>query len=377
MKNNKNLDISSVVKTDANSLFSRVVKIITDAQSNVVRTVNSEMVRAYWHIGKEIIEEEQKGHERAEYGENIIENLSLRLSKQFGKGYSTTNLRYFRQFFLAYDTCNKIRHTRCDESVEAVISDKEIISLSYLSWSHYRVLMKIKNKSIRSFYEIEAQKCRWKSRELQRQISAQLFERVSKNKSPEGLLNLVQNGIEVESPKDAIRDPLILEFLNLPESNKLVESSLEGALITHLQEFLLELGQGFAFIGRQQRLTLDGDHFYADLVFYHIKLKCYVIVELKTKKLSHADLGQMQLYVNYYDQEIKDENDNPTLGLVLCTDKNEAMVEYLLGKGNEQIFASRYKLFLPAVEELKSEILREVKLLEAELGNSDENEVHS
>jgi len=376
MKESENLDISSV-KVEDNSLFSRVVRIITEAQSNVVRTVNSEMVLAYWHIGKEVVEEEQEGRERAEYGENLIENLSLSLSEQFGKGYSTTNLRYFRQFFLAYNTDNKIRHTRCDESFEAEISDEVIISPSYLSWSHYRVLMKIKNKSIRSFYEIETQKCRWRSRELQRQISAQLFERVSKNKSPEALLHLVKKGIEIESPEDAIRDPLILEFLNLPESNKLVESNLEEALITHLQEFLLELGKGFAFIGRQQRLTLDGDHYYVDLVFYHTKLKCYVVVDLKTEKLSHADLGQMQLYVNYYDLEIRDKNDNPTLGLVLCTDKNEAMVEYLLGKGNEQIFASRYKLYLPAVEELENEILREVKFLEAELGRDDENEVSS
>lgn len=365
MKNNKNLDILSVVKSDDNSLFSRVVRIITDAQSNVVRTVNSEMVRAYWHIGKEIVEEEQKGSERAVYGENILGILSKKLTKKLGKGFSKTNLQDIRKFYLAYSNGVGKQHTLCVEFKKVGISEN-------LSWSHYRSLMRIENKLVRSFYEVETQKCRWKSRELQRQISAQLFERVSKNKSSEALLNLVQNGIEVESPKDAIRDPLILEFLNLPESNKLVESSLEEALITHLQEFLLELGQGFAFIGRQQRLTLDGDHYYVDLVFYHTKLKCYVVVDLKTEKLSHADLGQMQLYVNYYDLEIRDKNDNPTLGLVLCTDKNEAMVEYLLGKGNEQIFASRYKLFLPAVEELENEILREVKLLEAELGRDDE-----
>ncbi len=226
--------------------------------------------------------------------------------------------------------------------------------------------MKIENRFVRSFYEIESVKCGWKKNELERQIATQLFERVAKDKSVEELLTISQKGEIIESPKDIIRDPLILEFLNIPESSKLIESEFEAALISHLQTFLLELGSGFAFIGRQQRLTLDGDHFYADLVFYHTRLKCYIIVDLKTKKLTHGDLGQIQLYVNYYDSEVKDATDNPTLGLVLCTDKNEAMVEYLLGKGNEQIFASRYQLYLPAIEELENEILREVRLLKDE-----------
>ncbi len=363
MKNEKQ-EISEFSRNE-NTLFSRVIKIIFDAKSNVVRTINSEMVCAYWFIGKEIVEEEQDGKERAVYGENLLGILSEKLTDKLGKGFSKTNLQDFRKFFIVYSNGYRKQHTLSVEFTVANISEK-------LSWSHYRSLMRIENKLVRSFYEVETQKCRWNSRELQRQISTQLFERVSKNKSTEELKDLVEGGIKIESPRDIIRDPLVLEFLDLPESNKLVESHLEEALITHLQEFLLELGRGFAFIGRQQRLTLGGDHYYADLVFYHVKLKCYVIVDLKTEKLSHGDLGQMQLYVNYYDNKIKDENDNPTLGLVLCTDKNETMVEYLLGKGNEQIFASRYKLFLPAVEELESEILREVKLLEAEFEGYNE-----
>ncbi len=356
----KQLKKSLLVSEKESSLFSRIVEIISTAQTNVVRTVNTEMVLAYWCIGKEIVEEEQLGSERAEYGERVIDTLSQKLTRALGRGYSSTNLRYFRQFFLAYP----IRHMASGTLVENEIKSETPSFSVDLSWSHYRILMKIDNRLVRSFYEVEAVKNSWRKDELQRQISAQLFERVSRNKNLDEIESLVENGIEVISAKDVFRDPVVLEFLDLPESNKLVESNLEEALLSHLQEFLLELGTGFAFVGRQQRLTLDSDHFYADLVFYHIKLKCYVIIDLKTEKLSHADLGQMQLYVNYYDQEIKDENENPTLGLVLCTDKNETMVEYLLGKGNEQIFASRYQLFLPAVEELEKELQREVGLLD-------------
>ncbi len=363
-------------------ILTRLVAIIEQARTTVVRTVNSEMVLAYWHIGREIVEEQQQGRERATYGEKLLEFLSEKMTKQLGKGFSVTNLRYFRQFYLSSPNRTSIHHTAGDEFKNLIpirhTAGDQLQSIDYepilnairtapfsedLSWSHYRVLMKVENELIRSFYEIEAIRCNWSKVELERQIATQLFERISKDKTPSEVVALALTGEQVQKPSDAIRDPLFFEFLNIPEPTTLVETDLEQALINHLQSFLLELGQGFAFIGRQQRLTLDGDHFYADLVFYHTRLKCYVIVDLKTNKLTHADLGQMQLYVNYYDREIRDESDNPTLGLVLCTDKNEKMVEYLLSKENEQIFASRYKLFLPAEQELETELIREMKLL--------------
>ena len=348
-----------VHESDQGDIFSRIVSIIEEARSTVIRTVNSEMVIAYWCIGREIVEEQQAGRERAIYGDNLIEKLSEKLTRTFGKGFSITNLKYFRTYYLTYKG-----RISCDQSEG--LQQKVTRSVTFspnLSWSHYRVLMKIPNELRRTFYEIEADKCRWSVSDLERQIASSLFERIAKGKNKEQILRLACEGHEVLTPADAIRDPMVLEFLNLPESHKLIESDFEEALISHLQEFLLELGQGFAFVDRQQRLSLDGDHFYADLVFYHIHLKCYVVVDLKTEKLSHGDLGQMQLYIHYYDREIKDDNDNPSFGLVLCTDKNETMVQYLLGEDNQQIFASRYKLFLPDVKELEAELLRELRLL--------------
>ena len=348
-----------VPESDQGDIFSRIVSIIEEARSTVIRTVNSEMMIAYWCIGREIVEEQQAGRERAIYGDNLLKKLSEKLTLKFGKGFSVTSLKYFRTCYVTYKG-----RISCDQSEG--IQQKVALSATFspnLSWSHYRVLMRISNELRRTFYEIEADKCRWNVNELERQIASSLFERIAKGKNKEQILRLACEGQKVLTPTDAIRDPMVLEFLNLPESHKLIESDLEEALISHLQEFLLEMGQGFAFVGRQQRLSLDGDHFYADLVFYHVLLKCYVVVDLKTEKLSHADLGQMQLYINYYDREIKDAIDNPTLGLVLCTDKNEAMVQYLLGEDNQQIFATRYKLFLPDVKELETELLREVRLL--------------
>lgn len=232
------------------------------------------------------------------------------------------------------------------------------------------MLLKIENNEARSFYEIECVKNRWSSRQLERQIGTLLFERLIKSRDKKGLLELAQEGQQVHKPIDIIKDPYILEFLDLPESNILLESDLEEALIIHLQKFLLELGQGFAFVARQKRLTLDGDHFYADLVFYHVKLKCFVVIDLKVAKLSHADLGQMQMYVHYFDREVRESGDNPTLGLILCTDKNEAMVEYVLDKGQEQIFASRYKTTVPDREELRKHLLEWKEIQEAGQGRS-------
>jgi len=235
---------------------------------------------------------------------------------------------------------------------------------SALSWTHYRALLKVTRADVRGFYEIEAVRKGWSARQLERQINSLLFERLLKSRDKDGVLALANEGLVASKPADVIKDPYILEFLDLPESHRLVETQLEEALISQLQEFLLELGSGFAFVGRQVRLTLDGDHFYPDLVFYHIKLKCYAVIDLKVGKLSHGDLGQMQLYVHYYDEEIAQSDDNPTIGLILCTDKNEAVVRYVLGDENRQIFASRYQLHLPSEDELRAELQREIERLE-------------
>jgi len=232
-----------------------------------------------------------------------------------------------------------------------------------LGWIHYRALMRIDRVEARQFYTVETEKNAWSGRELERQINSLLFDRLAKSKDKRGLLALARDGQEINNPEDAIKEPLILEFLGLPESHRLMESKLEEALINNLQNFLLELGTGFSYIGRQKRLTFDGDHYYADLVFYHVILKCYVIIDLKTKKLTHADLGQMQLYVNYFDAEIKQNDDNPTIGLVLCTAKSDTMAKYLLGEKARQIFASRYQLHLPSEDELRKEIKREVEAI--------------
>lgn len=396
MKNDKMETGSSIISTS--DLLSRITALIEGSRGAVLRTVNSEMVFVYWFIGSEIVEEQQSGRERAVYGDKVIETLSEQLSKRFGKGYSIASLKSFRQFYLTFpqrlkksypagsqlagakqypegaESSNSYRTgselnpltllSPEKNTIEEVLTVLRTVPFSPdLSWSHYRAIMRVENELSRSFYEIETARNRWSKDELERQIASQLFERLAHGKDREGILRLALTGEIVTTPAEAIRDPLILEFLNLPESRRLVETDFEEALITHLQEFLLELGKGFAFIGRQQRITLEGDHYYIDLVFYHTHLKCYVVVDLKTVKLTHGDLGQMQLYVNYYDREIKDESDNPTIGLILCTDKNEAMVEYLLSKGNEQIFASRYKLFLPDEKRLEKEMMREVRLL--------------
>lgn len=233
--------------------------------------------------------------------------------------------------------------------------------------------MRINRPKTRSFYEVESVKNNWSGRELERQINSLLYDRLANSKDKEGLLELATHGQVINKPEDAIKDPVILEFLNLPESHRLVESQLEQALIDNLHHFLLELGSGFAFIARQKRLTLDGDNYYADLVFYHTKLKCYIVVDLKVRKLTHADIGQMLLYVNYFDREIRDELDNPTIGLVLCTEKSDTMVKYMLSENNQQIFASKYQLYLPTEEQLANELQKELIELKQRIDDNIEN----
>lgn len=324
MKKENETTLSLSVDTNRmDSLFSRVNGHIAQARQRIQHTIDTEMVKAYWLIGQEIVEEEQFGYERSEYGTAVLHNLSTRLQQQYKRGFSVDTLERARKFYIIYQEV---------ENSAAVRRKSQLPSLNpNLSWIHYRALIQVKRLEARQFYEIEAIKNRWSGRELERQIGSLLFDRLAKSRDKEGLLKLAQEGQEISNPEDAIKEPLVLEFLGLPESHQLTESKLEAALINNLQNFLLELGKGFAFVARQKRLTFDSDHYYADLVMYHVILKCYVILDLKTHKLTHGDLGQMQLYVNYFDQEIKMENDNPTIGLVLCTEKSDAMVKYLLG----------------------------------------------
>ena len=380
-------EIPNTPISDKDAVFGRIVDILEDARSHVARTVNSAMVVANWLIGREIVEEEQKGQKRADYGKAVIEDLSRRLTRRYGKGYSTVSLWNMRKFYQTYiDRSATIlsplgRESRPQETLSPMgrdwgrsgnlhAPDRELAPKPRptgvesatgfhpdLSWSHYRALMRVENEDARQFYEQEAARNRWNKRQLERQINTLLFERLLKSRDKDGVLQLASAGQTTEHPIDIIKDPYALEFLGLPESHRLLETDLEAALTTHMQELLLELGAGFAFVARQKRLTLDGDHFYADLVFYHVRLKCYVIIDLKTEKLTHGDIGQMQMYVHYFDREECTQEDNPTIGLILCTDKNDAVVEYVLDKGNERIFASRYKLELPPKEELRKLLL--------------------
>ena len=330
-----------------NSIYNRIREIIESTRNKIVRTVNYEMVQAYWLIGREIVEEEQKGKERAVYGSGLLKTIAEKLTAEYGSGFDESNLRNIRQFYMSYPIRDSLRHE--------------------LSWTHYRILMRIENPDARSFYEIECVENHWSVRELERQKGSLLYERLALSKDKEGLKHLSTKGQKITKYEDMIKDPYVLEFLGLPESSKLYENKLEQALIDNLSKFLLELGKGFTFVARQKRITLDGDHFFIDLVFYNTILKCYVLIDLKIGKLTHQDLGQMQMYVNYYDRELKQDDDNPTVGLILCEDKKESVVHYTLSKENKQIFASRYKLYLPTKKELIEEIKKERLFIEQKI----------
>jgi predicted nuclease of restriction endonuclease-like (RecB) superfamily len=371
--------MNDIERNHQEAFYRRICDILTAARSGVARTVNTAQVLSNWLIGREIVEAEQEGKHRANYGENLLKNLAQQLKQDFGAGYSYSNLKYIRQFYLVFPqllAAEEIGHAVRDQS----LSGSALAGLSNpnpswqpgqlhpnLSWTHYRTLMRIEQPEARAFYEIEALKSNWSARELERQINTFLFERLAKSLDKEGLMQLATQGQIIQQPTDVFKDPVVIEFLGLPELPRLTESDLETALISNLQSFLLELGKGFAFVNRQERITLDGDHFYIDLVFYHTILKCYILIDLKVGKLTHGDLGQLQLYVNYYDQERCAVDDNPTLGLILCSDKNDAVVKYTLGpEQHHKIFASRYKLHLPTEAELKAELRREVSQLQTD-----------
>jgi predicted nuclease of restriction endonuclease-like (RecB) superfamily len=329
------------------STYQSIREILGKARSAVYRSINFTMVLAYWNIGKVIVDDEQHGKERAEYGKALIKELSLRLTKEYGKGFDESNLRNIRKFYLTFPNCDALRHE--------------------LTWTHYRLLLRIKKEDTRNFYMLETVDSNWSTRELERQIGSLLYERIALSKNKDNVKELSTKGHVVQKPEDIIKDPYVLEFLNLRESRDFLEIDLEQGLINKLQEFLLELGKGFAFVARQKRITIDGDHFYIDLVFYNYLLRCFLLIDLKIGKLTHQDIGQMDFYARYFEQEVKQESDNPTIGLILCSHKNEAMVKYTLLENNHRIFASKYKLYLPSEEELKVELEREKQLLELEL----------
>lgn len=362
-----------MVKTDsANSLFERVVSILEQARANVVRSVNSNMVVAYWRIGQEIVQEIQKGQERAEYGKRVIEGLSEMLTKRYGEGYAAPTLWNFRKFYSAYqDRQSQILSPTGRESLDdkkLSLTGRELANSPFhpnLSWSHYRALMRVENENARDFYETEAVRCGWKKSELERQISTLFYERLLKSRDKSGMLKDAVSKDDSLQPIDVLKNPYILEFLNLPNLPKLRESKLEEALIANLQYFLLELGKGFSFVARQKHIRIGNKDFYVDLVFYNYHLKCFVLIDLKVGALTHQDIGQMDAYVRMYEEQFKVPEDNPAIGLILCSDKEDAVVHYSVLKENQKLFASRYKLVLPDEEELRKEIERERRLIES------------
>lgn len=316
-------------------IYEEIRGLLKSARENIVSTINSTMAKTYFLIGKRIVEEEQNGEKRAEYGKKLIIELSKKLTKEFGKGFSERNLEQMRKFYLAY-------------------SIPQTLSAEFrLSWSHYLILMRMENLDERNFYEIEAIENNWSLRELRRQIDSALYERLVLSRDKEKVKSLALKGQIIEKPEDVVKDPYILEFLGLEEQNSYSENKLETEIINNLEKFLLELGKGFTFVGRQVRFTFDEKHFRVDLVFYNRLLKCFVLIDLKIGEVTHQDLGQMQMYVNYYDRYVKLDDENKTIGIIICRDKNDTLVKMTLPEDNQQIFASRYMTVLPSKEEFK------------------------
>ena len=342
-------------------LYVRIAQILEQARGQVARTVNTAMVHAYWHIGREIVEVEQAGADRAEYGAQLIEQLSARLQQQFGRGFSVVNLRSMRQFFLMFPEGSAL--PRIQQAVPVEFAPiQQAVPVEFpgsLSWTHYLVLMRVQRPEARAFYEIEATRECWSTRQLERQIGALLFDRLARNRAPDEVRALARRGQEVATPADVLKDPFVLEFLDLGEHPALRERDLEQAIIDRLEAFMLELGKGFCFVGRQKRLTVDGDHFYVDLVFYNRLLRCFVLIDLKLGKLTHQDLGQMQMYVNYFDRTQRAEHEHKTIGIVLCSEQNAAMVKITLPEDNHQLVAATYQMYLPTEAELSAELSRE------------------
>lgn len=377
--------------TGAGILFERVVSIIEEGRKNTVRAINFNIVLSYCLIGREIVEEIQEGKVRAEYGKQILEELSQKLNLQYGKGFSVANLRLFRQFYLTYSE-RMINYLRSNTYIEEQkspsddLATQQIIDIirypmgselntgfnPQLSWSHYRALIRVKKEDARLFYEQEAAECSWDKRTLERHIRTQYYERMLKSQQPKDILRS-GNEIVITTTRaiDSLKDPYVLEFLDLPDVPILHESELEAAIITQLQAFLMELGKGFAFVGRQKRMRFDDTDLYVDLVFYNCIIKCYLLIDLKMGELTHRDVGQMDGYVRMFDDLYIAKDDNPTIGLILCTDKNDAVAKYSVISERKQIFASKYMLYLPTEEELTKELLRERRMIEERLEEDD------
>lgn len=367
---------------EENDLYKEVEKLISEARGNVKTAVNIAMVYTYYNIGKIIFEYEQKGEKRAKYGEYLLIDLSTRLTNKFGKGYSIHNLKLFRKFYLIFSKdqisatvlpqFNKDKKNSIGETLFLQLDDNEKNSIGstlftqfdylpitdkgrrfYLSWSHYLKLMRIENINERHFYEIECVKNNWSLSELKRQYDSSLYERIALSKNKEEIEVLSKQGEIIEKPQDVIKDPYILEFLGFPELSKYSENDLEEKIISNLENFLLELGKGFAFVKKQFRITYEEEHFKVDLVFYNRILRCFVLFDLKIGELKHQDIGQMQMYVNFFDRRVKLEEENQTIGVLLCKDKKQSLVEMTLPINNNQIFASKYQTVLPSKEELK------------------------
>jgi predicted nuclease of restriction endonuclease-like (RecB) superfamily len=333
------MNIEKVQATDR--LYSEIAELLKSARQTVVSQVNTALLATYWNIGRLIVEDEQNSLQRAEYGKKVLPILSRRLTKEFGKGFSRPNLHWMRLLYIKYPICQ-------------TLSNK-------LSWSHYCELLTIADDDKRSFYEKECINARWSFRELKRQIDSSLFERIllsDGQANKEKVYQLATNGIEMSQPADIIKDPYVFEFLGVPEKKPVMESDLERMLVRGLEDFLLELGRGFMFVGTQQRVTLNNTHYYVDMVFYNKILKAYVLIELKRTKLTPEAAGQLNMYLNYYASEVNDEGDNPPIGIILCTDKDSITAEYALGGLSNQIFASKYTLCLPNKEQLIAEVER-------------------
>jgi predicted nuclease of restriction endonuclease-like (RecB) superfamily len=328
--------------------ISEIKEIIYKAREKAYTSVNLAMIEAYWLVGKRIVEEEQKGKEKANYGEALLKNLSIALTREIGKGFSYSNLRNFRQFYLTYpnyENCYALR--------------------SKLTWTHHRLIMRVEDPKTREFYIKECEEQNWSSRILERNINSLYFQRILSSKDKAS--NIKESDFEKYSVEDFIKDPYVFEFLNLPQSQEELESKIESALIQNLQKFLLELGKGFSFVARQFRISTETSHFYIDLVFYNYILKCFVLFDLKTSKLSHQDIGQLDMYVRMFDDLKRQESDNPTIGILLCTEKEETVVKYSVLNDNKQLYASKYMQYLPSEDELTREIEREKELIRKQL----------
>ena len=332
----------NVSLTNQETFVGEIRTIIDNARSAAIRSVDFNRVQMYWNIGRRIVEEEQHGKERADYGTYLIKNLAKELEPEYGSGFGVRQLEQSRQFYRTYPIANTLR--------------------SQLNWSQYRRLIQIEDPDKREYYELESVNGGWTARETERQINSMLYERLLLSNEKEKVLAVARNQRIPESPTEGIKDPMVLEFLGLERKAAYYEKDLESAIISHIAEFLLEMGKGFSFVARQKRILLEDDEFFADLVFYNRLLRCFVVVELKTGKLTHQDLGQLQMYVNYYDRCEKQEDENPTIGILLCSDKNDTVVKMALPEDNSTILASKYQLYLPTTEQLIKEI-DEVKQL--------------